>query len=82
MVGFTPDRDYRYLEVNRFLRQLHPEIVARTEAEIGAIVASETDVLFLPVIGATADRLAAGLCISVGAGSAPTAAPYFHRLTY
>ena len=37
MVGFTPDRDYRYLEVNRFLRQLHPEIVARTEAEIGAI---------------------------------------------
>jgi len=37
MVGFTPDRDYRYLEVNRFLRQLHPEIVVRTEAEIAAI---------------------------------------------
>ncbi len=37
MVGFTPDRDYRYLEVNRFLRQLHPEIVARTEAQIAAI---------------------------------------------
>jgi DNA invertase Pin-like site-specific DNA recombinase len=37
MVGFTPDRDYRYLEINRFLRQLHPEIVTRTEAEIAAI---------------------------------------------
>jgi hypothetical protein len=37
MVGFTPDRDYRYLEVNRFLRQLHPEIVAQTEAQIAAI---------------------------------------------
>ncbi|MDM8007121.1 MAG: hypothetical protein QUV05_13365, partial [Phycisphaerae bacterium] len=37
MVGFTPDRDYRYLEVNRFLRQLHPEIVAQTEARIADI---------------------------------------------
>lgn len=37
MVGFTPDRDYRYLEVNRFLRQLHPEIVAQAEAQIAAI---------------------------------------------
>lgn len=37
MVGFTPDRDYRYLGVNRFLRQLHPEIVAQTESRIAAI---------------------------------------------
>ncbi|MFZ2301335.1 MAG: hypothetical protein WAW10_05640, partial [Gallionella sp.] len=37
MVGFTPDRDYRYLEVNHFLRQMHPEIVAQTEAQIAAI---------------------------------------------
>jgi DNA invertase Pin-like site-specific DNA recombinase len=37
MVGFTPDRDYRYLEVNHFLRQMHPEIVAQTEARIAAI---------------------------------------------
>src|SRR5574340_1124506 len=37
MLGFTPDRDYRYLEINRCLRRLHPEIVARTEAEIAAI---------------------------------------------
>lgn len=33
-VGFTPDRDYQFLEVNRFLRRLHPEVVARTEREI------------------------------------------------
>lgn len=37
MVGFTPDRDYRYLEINRFLRQLHPDIVAKTEAQIAAL---------------------------------------------
>ena len=34
LVGFTPDRDYAYLEINRLLRRLHPEIVQRTEAEI------------------------------------------------
>lgn len=34
LVGFTPDRDYGYLEINRLLRRLHPEIVQRTEAEI------------------------------------------------
>lgn len=37
MVGFTPDRDYRFLEVNHILRQLHPEIVADTERRIAAI---------------------------------------------
>jgi hypothetical protein len=34
MVGFTPDRDYRYLEINRLLRQMHPIIVAETEVQI------------------------------------------------
>lgn len=53
MVGFTPDRDYRYLEVNRFLRQLHPEIVAQTEAQIAAIGGTvdrdpATDILATP----------------------------------
>ena len=33
-VGFTPDRDYRYVEANRFLRRLYPEIVAQTETQI------------------------------------------------
>lgn len=28
LVGFTPDHDYRYLEINRSLRRLHPTIVA------------------------------------------------------
>lgn len=33
-VGFTPDRDYRFLEVNQFLRRLHPEVVGQTERAI------------------------------------------------
>jgi DNA invertase Pin-like site-specific DNA recombinase len=36
-VGFTPDRDYRYLEVNQFLRRLHPEIVGQTERMIAGL---------------------------------------------
>jgi len=27
LVGFTPDRDYHYVEINRALRRLHPEVV-------------------------------------------------------
>ena len=33
-VGFSPDRDYRHLEVNRLLRRLHPYIVAQIEQDI------------------------------------------------
>src|SRR5262249_3331791 len=28
--GFTPDRDYRYIEINRALRQIHPQVVEDT----------------------------------------------------
>lgn len=50
LVGFTPDRDYRFLEVNRALRRMHPEVVAETErriAELGGQVSRDpaTDML-------------------------------------
>ncbi|MFT3812938.1 MAG: recombinase family protein [Acidovorax sp.] len=49
-VGFTPDRDYQYLEVNQFLRRLHPEVVGQTEkmiSEVGGMVLRDpaTDLL-------------------------------------
>ncbi len=34
LVGFAPDHDYRYLETNRRLRQLHPSVVASIIAGI------------------------------------------------
>ena len=37
MVGFTPDRDYRYLETNKFLRRFHPEIIKQTESQIAML---------------------------------------------
>ncbi|GBQ56949.1 recombinase family protein [Komagataeibacter swingsii] len=36
LVGFSPDRDYRYLEINRKLRALHPAVIAGITAGIGA----------------------------------------------
>jgi DNA invertase Pin-like site-specific DNA recombinase len=50
LVGFRPDRDYRYLEVNKTLRRLHPEVVSTVIAGIeraGGHVAqdSATDLL-------------------------------------
>jgi len=34
LVGYTPSRDYRYIETNRALRALHPDVVAQVEGDI------------------------------------------------
>ena len=52
LVGFTPNRDYRFLEINRTLRRMHPEVVSQTErriADLGGQVVRDpaTDVLLV-----------------------------------
>jgi len=37
LVGFTPGRDYQFLEINRFLRRLHPDLVQQVESEIAKL---------------------------------------------
>ncbi len=37
LVGYTPSRDYRYIETNRALRTLHPEVVAKVISDIEAV---------------------------------------------
>ncbi len=37
LVGFTPQRDYRYIEINRALRRIHADAVAGAIAEIEKI---------------------------------------------
>lgn len=37
LVGFTPDRDLRYVEINRALRELHSTIIASTIRDIGGL---------------------------------------------
>lgn len=49
-VGFTPDRDYQYLEINQVLRRMYPLIVCQTEkmiVEVGGTVQHDpaTDLL-------------------------------------
>ena len=34
LVGYTPERDYRYIEINRVLRRMHPQVMADTVAGI------------------------------------------------
>lgn len=34
LIGYTPARDYRYVEINRFLRSLHPDVVVAAIAGI------------------------------------------------
>lgn len=37
LIGFRPERDLQYLEINRKLRRLHPEIVERTRQAIAEL---------------------------------------------
>ena len=37
LVGFTPDRDFRYIEINRLLRGLQPDIIAEAIEQITQI---------------------------------------------
>lgn len=37
LIGFQPERDYKYLEINRFLRKLHPDILNATKTSIEAM---------------------------------------------
>jgi DNA invertase Pin-like site-specific DNA recombinase len=52
MIGYTPDRDYRYVEINRYLRKLYPSIVEdaiRRIQELGGTVHREvtSDLIFI-----------------------------------
>lgn len=52
LIGFTPDRDYSYIEINRELRKMYPQIVEdviRNIKEIGGAVRREVTNDFLIV---------------------------------
>ncbi len=71
-VGFMPDRDYRFLETNRFLRQLHPTIVGETEAAIQAIggeVHRDPATDLLTVNHEFTVSLVLARCLTTGSGS-------------
>jgi DNA invertase Pin-like site-specific DNA recombinase len=53
LIGYIPERDYRYVEINRKLREIHSDVIADTLASIetlcgrGLSVDPETDLLEL-----------------------------------
>jgi DNA invertase Pin-like site-specific DNA recombinase len=72
LVGFSPGRDYRYIEINRYLRELHPGIVADTIAAIGqagGTVTRNTATDLLTVNGEFRASLVIVRCVEIGARS-------------
>ena len=72
LVGFVPDRDYRYLEINRRLRALHPEIVADTVAALersGGTIVRHPETDLLTVNGEFTASLVIVRCVQTLAGS-------------
>src|SRR5258708_2030172 len=52
LIGYTPERDYEYVEINRVLRCIHSDVVTEVVAQIksmgGAVArAPQTDLLML-----------------------------------
>lgn len=72
LVGFTPDRDYRYVEINRALRRMHADIVAQTITTIqafGGAVASDPATDLLTVNGEFTTSIAIARCMTTLTGS-------------
>ena len=72
LIGYRPLRDYRYLETNRALRLMHPEIVAATIAEIervGATVSVDPVTDLLTLNGEVSLSIAIVRCQETAAGS-------------
>lgn len=71
MVGFTPDRDYRYLEINRLLRQMHPAIVSTVEqkvTEVGGSIVRDPATDLLEVNGEFSLSVVLARCHAPGNG--------------
>ena len=72
LVGFAPDRDFRYLEINRKLRRLYPTIVAETIAGVeaaGGQVAQDSATDLLTVNQEFTASIVIMRCFQTGAGA-------------
>ena len=72
LVGFTPDRDYRYIEINRALRRRHADIVSDTIGSIevlGGAVSRSADTDLLTVNGEFTASIVIARCRRTGTGA-------------
>lgn len=72
MVGYQPDRDYRYIEINRKLREAHPQIVAGVVAgieNVGGSAVQDPRTELLTVNGEFTVSVVLSRCFETSAGS-------------
>jgi hypothetical protein len=72
LIGYEPDRDYRYIEINRALRQAHPQVVADIldgVARRGGTAVREPDTDPIRVNDEFTASVVLARCRATGAGS-------------
>lgn len=72
LVGFTPERDYRYIEINRSLRRLYPDLIARVVKgieQIGGIVSQNPATDLLTINGEFSASVVLVRCHATATGS-------------
>jgi hypothetical protein len=72
LIGFTPDRDCQYVEINRTLRQLHPRVIAMAIEEIakvGGRVSQDPRTSLLTVNDEVTAALSIARCQETAAGT-------------
>ncbi len=72
LVGFVPDRDYRYLEINRALRRMHPGVIAEAMSGIeraGGLAVQDPTTDLLSINDEFTASIVVVRCINTAAGS-------------
>ncbi len=72
LIGYTPDRDYRYIEINRYLRELYSEIITDTIEKIqslGTHVSFDEKTGLLHVNGELRVSIVIARCLTTNAGA-------------
>lgn len=72
LIGYTPERDYEYVEINRHLRKMHPEIVSDTVSQIekiGGEVEQDDESDLLLINDEFTASIVLSRCRQTGAGS-------------
>lgn len=72
LIGYTPDRDYRYIEINQALRCLHPQVIADAITGIerlGGTVRRDPITDLLTVNGEITASLVISRCMTTQAGT-------------
>lgn len=72
LIGYTPARDYRYVETNRFLRSLYPGLVSDTVAKIeqaGSPVFCDPETDLLTINDEFTVSLVIARCMTTGRGA-------------